>query len=142
MVFRQYLSLPFSYMTFVIKAQLEKDDSLQVGNQFDLEPFNYLFNRGTCFTDSKFVYEDHNLLKDVLSNFDQIDPELLEILHYIQKLSDDEMNSVIHLAVKNNNNRSVDTLLRYMAQIKQNSSINFADLFNEFVAQQGFEDYL
>lgn len=105
-----------------------------------------MFNKGTCFTDSKFVFEDHKQLKDVLSNFDQIDPELLEILHYVQKLGEngDEtiMNSAIHLAVKNNNNRSVDTLLRYMAQIKQNSSINFADLFNEFVEQQGFEDYL
>ena len=66
-----------------MKDKLEQENCLQTGSQFDLEPFNYLFNKGTCFTDSKFVYEDHNLLGEVLANFDRLDPELLEILHYV-----------------------------------------------------------
>ena len=36
-------------MTFVIKDKIELEDPLQKGNIFDPEPYNYLFNKSTCF---------------------------------------------------------------------------------------------
>lgn len=73
LIFREFICLPFSYMTFVIKDKIEKRDILQKNNQFDLEPYNYLINKGTCFTDGEFVIEDHQELERVLKNLTKID---------------------------------------------------------------------
>jgi hypothetical protein len=32
LIFREYISLPFSYMSFVIKSKIEEGDELQKGN--------------------------------------------------------------------------------------------------------------
>ena len=42
-------------MCFVIKDKIEKMDEAQKGNKFDLQPYNYIFNKGTAFTDGMFV---------------------------------------------------------------------------------------
>lgn len=55
-------------MTFVIKDKLEKNE-LQKSNRFDLEPYNYVYNKCTAFTDGMFVADDHHQLKRVLENF-------------------------------------------------------------------------
>ena len=69
-------------MTFVIKEKFVEDGDLY-DNEFDLEPFSYLFNKGTCFTDSEFVYKDHQMLDHILKNLEMIDPDLLESIHYV-----------------------------------------------------------
>ena len=46
-------------MTFLIKHKIEIGDELQKGNQFDLEPYNYIFNKSTSFIDGDFVYKDY-----------------------------------------------------------------------------------
>jgi len=62
---KQYMSLGFSYMGFVIKKQLE--ESIEpVTNRFDIEAYNYIFNRSTAFLDSEFVSENHIILEQVL----------------------------------------------------------------------------
>ena len=69
-------------MSFVIKDKIEiKDESLK-GNVFDIEPYNYLFNRSTAFMDGEFVANDPNEILNVLSHFEDNDSNLLEILHY------------------------------------------------------------
>jgi len=68
-VLDQYLSLPFSYMTFVIKDKIEKNDPRQNGNKFDIQPWNYIFNKSTCFIEGNFVVE----------NFRQLDYALQEM---------------------------------------------------------------
>ena len=83
MLFREFLCLPFSYMTFVIKDKIERNDEHQKGNQFDPTPYNYIFNKSTCFMDGKiiFIYKE---LNNVLENFERINPIMLELLHYTQ----------------------------------------------------------
>ena len=44
MIFQEFISIPFSYMAFVILDKIEIEDELTKGNYFDLEPYNYLFN--------------------------------------------------------------------------------------------------
>jgi len=51
--------LPFSYMTFVIKEKIETEDSVMEDNEFDIVPYNYIFNKSTCFIDGTFIFDDH-----------------------------------------------------------------------------------
>lgn len=43
-------------MTFVILDKIEQGDELQKGNVFDLEPYNYVFNKSNPFIDGNFVF--------------------------------------------------------------------------------------
>lgn len=113
LIFEEYLSLPFSYMTFVIKDKIEKEDPSVQDNEFDPEPYNYIFNKSTSFIEGNFVVEDHFQLKKVLTNFEIIEPSNLEILNYTQdiNLESDEntdkrqtiKNSALHRAVREGN---------------------------------------
>ena len=42
-------------------------------NYFDLEPYNYVYNKCTAFTDGMFVAYDHEHLNRVLQNMIDID---------------------------------------------------------------------
>lgn len=44
-------------MTFVIKDKIENNDPLVKTNQFDIESYNYIFNKSTSFLDSDFANE-------------------------------------------------------------------------------------
>lgn len=43
------LSLSFSYLTFVMQDKIENNDPCMDGNVFDITPYNYIFNKNTCF---------------------------------------------------------------------------------------------
>jgi hypothetical protein len=64
-------------MSFVIKDKIENNDQFQKENVFDLEPYNYIFNRSTSFLDGDIIAKDWNQLEEVLKNFYKIDVELL-----------------------------------------------------------------
>jgi len=80
-------------MTFVIKDKIEINDELMKGNIFDPEAYNYIYNKSTSFIDGDFIYQDHMQLEKVLTNFNKLDPDYLELLHYVQ---------VIKIKVKGN----------------------------------------
>ena len=81
---RQYMMMAFNYMNFVIKDKLEKNDPLCKRNMFDTTPYNYIFNRSTSFLDSLFVSDNHLILEEVLKNCMKYDPEIIELLAYVQ----------------------------------------------------------
>ena len=56
LIFKQYISLGFSYITFVIKDKIENNDPSIRKNLFDPMPYNYIFNKGTSFLDDDFVF--------------------------------------------------------------------------------------
>ena len=58
---KDFICLPFSYMTFVIKSKLhgEDDHYIQDDYLFDVEQYNYLYNGKTCFTDDNSTATDH-----------------------------------------------------------------------------------
>ena len=60
LIFDEYITLPFSYMSFVIKDKIENEDPNIQGNLFDPVPYNYIYNRSTSFIDGDFVSNDHN----------------------------------------------------------------------------------
>jgi hypothetical protein len=57
---KQCMSLGFSYMSFVIKEEIEQSEGNS--NHFDIES-NYIFNRSSVFLDSQYVSEDHFTLE-------------------------------------------------------------------------------
>ena len=79
-----YISLPFSYMSFVLKAEFDEDPQIAREN-FDIEAFNYMINRSTVFIDSNMVRNDHESLEYVLSKMMTIDYDSLGLLPYIMK---------------------------------------------------------
>ena len=66
----------------MIKNKIENNDRSALENYFDPVPYNYIFNKGTAFTDDDFVKKDSNTVDRVLSNFERVDPDLLELLIY------------------------------------------------------------
>ena len=59
LIFEEYLSLPFDYMTFVIKDKIENEDDCVKDNIFDPVPYNYVYNKAASFTEGDFVTNDH-----------------------------------------------------------------------------------
>ena len=77
------MALPFSYMSFVVKNSIETKDKSSKIEMFDIEPYNYIFNRSTSFLDSKFVMNNHLTLEKVLSNCMRIEPDIIDALSYV-----------------------------------------------------------
>lgn len=78
---RDYISLSFSYMTFVIKKKLDDDnDYLKEDFLFDKEQYNYIISKRTAFTDTLSNVADHDKLLFILKHFQDIDPVMLEQL--------------------------------------------------------------
>ena len=68
MMLGEYISLGSSYMTFVIKDDIEKRNKNLIGNFFDIEPYNYVRNKSTSFLDGTFVKNNYRELKGVLKS--------------------------------------------------------------------------
>ena len=91
-VIKQFISLPFSYISFVIKDKIEKKDKYQVGNIFDVTPFNYIYNKKSCFLDSDIVYSNSHYLQNVLENLKQMDVTYLDLLCTFVEYKDKDGN--------------------------------------------------
>ena len=59
LVLRQYICLPFSYMTFVIKEEMDNKVSFDEV-AFDIEPYNYIINQSSCFLDGNLSKNNYN----------------------------------------------------------------------------------
>ena len=53
MILNEYISLPFSYMTFVIQYAIENKENQD--HAFDPTPYNYIMDKRTAFLDLKFM---------------------------------------------------------------------------------------
>lgn len=80
-------------MTFVIKSAI--DDSKEAWhNMFDTVPHYYLFNKSSSFMDCDIQNLSHTDLEDVLSQLENINPDLLEILNYSHRFADETDDDV------------------------------------------------
>ena len=115
---KEFVLLSFSYMSFVIKDKIELQDKCMVHNVFDIEPYNYIFNKRTCFLDDDFVMIDFNQLGRVLSNFEKIDKDLVDLLNYTNKIKNKKHNfiSALSRAIAGNNYKCIDLILIYLAK--------------------------
>lgn len=70
---------------------MQEDEDINFDDEnylFDVEQYNFIINRKTCFTCDDFVADDYEKLQFVLSNLETLDPFLLEQLHYFYLESD------------------------------------------------------
>jgi hypothetical protein len=81
-LFRNYLNLAHSYMTFVIKDNFNKQGYLSGEYVFDLEGYDYIINQKNIFFDLDLISHQYDRLNFILSNYLKMDPMLLETLHY------------------------------------------------------------
>ena len=54
-IFRNFINLSFSFMTFVIKDNFEKSGFLRDDYLFDAEGYDYILGRNTCLTQGSLV---------------------------------------------------------------------------------------
>lgn len=71
----EYMCLSFSFMTLVIKDNL--DYNIPKNGSLDVEAYNYNINRRTFLTCDNFVAVHSKNLKTILTFLEEIDPELL-----------------------------------------------------------------
>lgn len=147
LILQEYLALPFSYMSFVIKGKIEENCQKAQMNIFDPTPYNYIFNKSSSFLDGDFVQFDHNKLNDILEGLNEVDPVLLEILQIQQEqwrikgkrvdydpttgkhdIIEKKYITALHLALRAGNNRSIEIILNFLAKIPYNSSKNISDI--------------
>lgn len=53
-IFREYIALGSSYMSFAIKDSIEKETDNK-NDEFDKTAYTYIFNKSTSFIDGNFV---------------------------------------------------------------------------------------
>lgn len=95
-IFRNEINLGFSYMTFAIQEVFEEINLSSESYLFDIEGFNWVLNRNTYFTnnDGLVMQQDFKKTDFMLKSFENVDPDLLEIIHYID--SDQKCRSTTH----------------------------------------------
>lgn len=49
-------------------------------NEFDIEAYNYMFNRSTSFMDGEFTRSEPEILDDALSNMAKLNKEHLGLI--------------------------------------------------------------
>ena len=82
-LFNEYISLSFSFMTFVIRGRGQDQMTyLAEDYVFDQEEYDFIINRKTCFTCDSFVGNDFEKLSYVLGKMKELNPILLQQLHY------------------------------------------------------------
>lgn len=125
-------------MTFVIKENFDegylRDDFL-----FDIEGYDYIYNRQTIFTtDRNLITHNFDKLHYILENYQEKDPVLLEILHYVNE--DDKIP--LQIAIESKNHRMVNLILNYMSKINFAAVGQLKSDFDELLLFVGFEHYL
>lgn len=90
-LFSEYISLAFSFMTLVVRGNSQR--LLELGdiepgteNELDVEEYNFIINRRTFLTCDNFISEDHERLQLTLKKLEEVDPDLLEQVHYYYEI--------------------------------------------------------
>lgn len=125
MIFRNYINLSFSYLTFVIKENFEKNSFAMEDFLFDVEGYDFILNKNTIFTEGSLVKKDYEKLLFILQHYNRLDPTLLESLHYMTP----DKKIPLHIALDANNNRMVNLILDYMAKIDFAAVDTIKDVF-------------
>ena len=139
MIMRNYINLSFSYMTFVIKELFDSSGYVMDNYLFDLEGYDFILDKQTIFTqDHQLVTQDYEKLQFILKNYEQIDPILIESLHF----ANSDKKLPLHISVKSQNHRMVNLILKYMSKINFAAVTHIKDIFSDLINYQGFEHYL
>ena len=79
-ILRNFINLSFSYMTFIIKENFEKNGHQLNDFVFDIEGNDFLFNKNTIFTEGNLVKAQYDKCQFIFKNYLAEDPNLLDLL--------------------------------------------------------------
>ena len=100
-------------MTFIIKKNFDNLGFVVDDFVFDLEGYDYILEKSNIFMEGTLATQDYDKLNFILQNYNKLDPNLLESLHYKNKKNE----IPLHLAVYSKNSRLVNLILAYMAKV-------------------------
>mgnify|MGYP003913353791 CR=1 FL=1 len=139
-IFRNFINLSFSYMTFVIKDNFDKNSYAMSDYEFDIEGYDFVLNNNTIFTENNaaILNQDFQKMSFILKKYMELNVDFIEQLHY--KTVDGKIP--LHFALASNNNRMVNLLLYYMAKLDYAAVSTINDVFKDLINFQKFEYYL
>ena len=129
MIFRNFISMSFSYMTFVIKDNFDKCGYVMDNFLFDVEGYDFVLYKNTIFTEGNLVTQQFEKLNFILKSYYELDPALLEQLHYPNRKGE----TPLHLALKAKNNRMVNLILTYMSKIDFSAVELIANIYKDLI---------
>lgn len=117
------------------------------GGYFDPEPYNYIFNKNTPYTEGEFVLKDPKQLRDILKEFKKLDIDYLDILNYTQDVhlkgsSEPQFNSALHRVVQEENKLSIDIILKSISLIDFDCTRNYHSIFDQLIESKSFSLYM
>ena len=68
-LFRNFINLSFSYMTFVIKENFDKHGFIMKDYKFDLEGYDFIINKSTIFCEGTLASREKEKLIFILENY-------------------------------------------------------------------------
>lgn len=76
-------------MSFVIKNDIELknyggQNSFNIANEFDIEPYNYVFNNSTAFIDSRFASDHPRILENILQTVEAYNIKYFKQLNFVR----------------------------------------------------------
>jgi hypothetical protein len=151
-LFDNYLAIPFSYMSFMIKDKIEKLDAEMEKNYFDIDAYNYMFNRSTSFMDGAFTRDDTDILEQALKKLEQKDPRNLGLIKFstfnplfkinkdksICKFQHFQRRSALSIALTCKNATGVAVILEYMSKTQQDASECYFELYRHLIEYEAF----
>ena len=142
-IFRNFINLSFSYMTFVIKDNFDKSGYIMDDFLFDIEGYDFLINKQNLFFNHDLITEQYDKLSFILKNYELVDPVLLETLHYQNDITEEVDKKIpLHLALEAKNTRIVNLILKYMSKVDQAALDLIKDIFEELIIFKNFAHYL
>lgn len=126
-IFRNYMNLSFSYMTFVIKDNFDKCGFIRHDYQFDIEGYDYILKKKNLFFEGDLVKSQYEKLNFIMKNYYDLDPILLESLQYKNEQSG---KIPLHLALEANNHRMMNLILNNMSKIDYAAVNLIKDVFD------------
>ena len=124
--------LGYSFMTFEIKDKIETSASAQ-GNEFDITPFNYLFNKSTSIIDSNDLLDtDYVAFEKLLQKIMEFNPDYLEQLNYYE-FNGKKKYSTLHIAIYDeDSDRDAELILKYLSKMSISLG-SYSDILDELV---------
>jgi len=144
---REYITLSYSYMTFAINAKMQQLSSFKNEDfLFDKEQYNFIISKSTFLHDEDLINNPVQLLY-ILKNFEELDPVLLDQIQYYYTKEDEDSGKVkrvtpLHIAHEQQNNKSINILLKFMSILDYSQFSTFRDLWPQLLDYDGFIDFI
>ncbi|CDW91232.1 wd-40 repeat protein [Stylonychia lemnae] len=130
---RNYLAIGQSYLSLMMILE-EKGYELNDSN-FSIEIANYI-SKQEC--ELHTYAADYTNINYILQKYDETDQRLFQQLLIVNQFG----KTPLHIALENNDHKSVSIILKYLAKVDASNTKNFKDIFCKLLEYKQFQLYL